>query len=210
MNRSSKPFLVAIAGGSGSGKTWLAQALENRLAHEAARLSLDDFYRDLSGLPPEEREKVNFDHPEALDWESLRQTLERLKAGAPAAVPEYDFAAHTRRPRRRRMEPRPWILLEGLWTLRPEWLRRMMDQAIYVECPLEERWKRRLNRDTLERRRTEESVRRQFQTQVLPMHERFVAPQRRFADRIVVSPASEAEVAALAEDLRRAARRELP
>src|SRR5689334_19413218 len=103
----TSPFLVAIAGGSGAGKTWLAQKLQRILGNKAARLSLDDFYRDRSHLPLSRRAKLNFDHPRSIDWPSVKRALRDLRAGRPTQVPQYDFKTHCRRRQWRIMKPKP-------------------------------------------------------------------------------------------------------
>jgi uridine kinase len=180
---------VAIVGGSGSGKTWLAERIAAALGGATARICLDDFYRDLSALPPEERAGVNFDDPAAIDWDCLRGVVDALNAGAPAEVPVYDFHTHTRRHGNRLQPPTPAVICEGLWLLHPLWLRAKFSLSVFVDCPEVERLRRRLERDCRERGRSESSVRRQFAEQVAPMHARFVLPEREWATRRVASPA---------------------
>lgn len=194
----TRPGLVAIVGGSASGKTWLADRLAAALGRRAGRLALDDFYRDLSHLPPGRRSRVNFDHPRAIDWPLLEQVLARLAKGGAADVPSYDFTTHCRRPTKRLCAPREVILVEGLWLLRRAGLRARFDLTVFLRCGPALRLQRRLIRDVEERGRSEESVRRQFATQVEPMHERFVEPQARWADVVLCSPVGEEEVRRLA------------
>jgi len=179
--------LVAIAGGSGSGKTWLARRLRRRLGSMMGLLSLDDFYHDLSTLPKRERDLRNFDDPAAIEWELFLQTLARIKRGEPAAIPRYDFASHTRRPRTRLWTPKPIVLLEGLWLLREPQARRLYSLSVYLNTPGEVRLQRRVARDRKE-----------------PMHERFVAPQARQADIVLDSPIGDVtlgKLAAMVEEL---------
>ncbi len=176
---------IAIAGGSGSGKTWLARRLCRRLRPHAAVLSLDDFYRDLSPLPPAERDAVNFDDPAALDWPLLRATLDRILAGEPAVIPRYDFKTHTRLGKSKRWVPRPVVLVEGLWPWARRSPRDRYSLKIFVDGPAELRFARRLARDVAERGRTRHSVRRQWILQSEPMFKRFVRPQLRTADLIL-------------------------
>lgn len=184
----STPRLIAIAGGSGSGKSRLARLLHETLAPVAAILTLDHFYQDLAHLPPEERESVNFDDPAAIDWAEVDHTLDAFLAGRAVEVPQYDFASHTRAPEGELLEPRPLLLLDGLWTLsRPE-IREAAELTIFVDCPTEVRLERRIRRDMRERGRTEESVRRQFEDHVEPMHARHVQPQIELADIVLTSP----------------------
>jgi len=182
------PRHIAIVGGSGSGKTWLAEATAAALASRAVRVSLDDFYRDLAGLPFAEREHLNFDDPAAIDWETLRRVFDSFQAGQPAVLPVYDFATHTRRPETRQVNPAPLIIWDGLWLLHHPWLRHRFDRRIFVDCPAGLRYERRAARDLRERGRTPESVHRQFHEQVEPMHRQFVEPQRATATHIFPSP----------------------
>jgi uridine kinase len=193
-----RPVLVAIVGGSGSGKSWLAQRLERALAPNAARLTQDDFYADRSHLSPARRARINFDHPRAIDWPALNRVLRRLAAGKTARVPAYDFTTHARLKASRLIPPKPIILLEGLWLLRRPDLRRMISLSIFLDCPAKRRLERRVSRDLQERGRTRASVLRQFQQMVEPMNERYVAPQARLADVVIRKTCG-------AEDVRRLA-----
>jgi uridine kinase len=177
-----KPFLVSIAGGSGSGKTWLANKLLRGLAPYAVRVSLDDFYLDRSHLSLAHRARLNFDHPRAIDWHSIETVLEHLLAGRPARIPQYDFSTHSRVSRRKTLKPRRIILLEGLWLLRRPVIRRLTSVSLFLNCPARTRLRRRLARDLASRDRTRSSVRRQFEQTVEPMHKRYVAPQAGRAD----------------------------
>lgn len=181
---------VAIVGGSGSGKTWLAEQVANALAPHAVRVSLDEFYRDLSPLPAAEREGVNFDDPAAIDWDALRQVMDRMRPGEPVLLPAYDFATHTRRPELRAFTPTRLVIWDGLWLLHPEWLRERFVTSIFVECPTEVRLARRAERDLRERGRSRESVHQQFHAHVEPMHQKFVTPQSLRARRTLPSPPS--------------------
>ena len=180
--------LIAVVGGSGSGKTWLAAELIEWFGGEAAHLCLDNFYRDLGHLTGPEREGVNFDDPGAIDWDALQTVLESLERGEVAQVPIYDFAAHVRKPGAVELESRPVVVIEGLWLLHPEWLREKFALSVFVDCPEEIRLLRRMERDVVMRGRTEESVRKQFAEHVQPMHARFVEPQRERSMLCVSSP----------------------
>jgi len=192
-----QPVHVAIVGGSGSGKTWLAEKLAASLAPQAARLSLDDFYRDLSSLPTKDRDKVNFDDPAAIDWEKFREIISAMRVGEAMALPRYDFATHTRTREPQVFTPPPLVVWDGLWLLHHGWLRGQFAASVFVECDAEERFRRRAERDVRERGRTLESVRRQFIEHVEPMHEKFVEPQRKWAALCLTSPIG----TATAEDL---------
>lgn len=182
---------VAIAGGSGSGKTWLVRRLKHRLGRDAGLISLDDFYRDLSALPKRERERRNFDDPAAIEWSLFLETLARIKRGEPAAIPRYDFATHTRRRRARAWNPKPIVLLDGLWLLRESRARRLYSLSLFVNASAEVRLQRRIVRDQKERGRSRASVLLQFREHVEPMHRQFVAPQARHADIVLFSPMDE-------------------
>lgn len=184
----SPPRFIALVGGSGSGKSWLAEKLLQDLGQDAVLLSLDDFYRDLGHLPEPQREQVNFDDPEAIDWDALREVLECLERGEPARIPIYDFTTHTRHATTRTLARTRVVLLDGLWLLHHAWLREKFSLSVFVDCPEEERMRRRIERDVLTRGRTQDSVLRQFTHHVQPMHLRFVEPQRHWAMHCVHSP----------------------
>jgi uridine kinase len=183
--RKLRPVLVAIGGGSGSGKTWLTQRLEQALAPHAIRLCLDDFYRDRSHLTLPQRSRLNFDHPRAIDWTRLEQVLRGLLAGRKVRVPCYDFTVHSRSNHEKTLTPKPIILLEGLWLLRRPVLRRLFSFSIFLDRPARIRLQRRLARDLVSRGRIRLSIQRQFRQSVQPMHVRYVAPQARFADLVL-------------------------
>jgi uridine kinase len=185
--------LIAVVGGSGSGKSWLAEKLAGCFDGEAAHLCLDNFYRDLGHLTEQEREDVNFDDPEAIDWDELQTVLESLERGEVAQVPIYDFAEHVRKRESVALESRPVVVVEGLWLLHPEWLRKKFALSVFVACPAELRLQRRMERDGIMRGRTEKSVKKQFAEQVQPMHARFVEPQREWSMLCVNSPLEEEE-----------------
>lgn len=195
-------LIVAIVGGSGAGKTWLARRLQHEFGLQAARLSLDDFYCDFSSLPPTSRIEINFDHPNAIDWPAFEKVLHDCRDGRGTRVPQYDFATHKRLPKEKHFVPTPLILVEGLWLL---WLPRigeLFDLKIYLDCLPQLRLERRLARDVIERGRTPDSIRRQFEETVSPMHEQFVAPQIKQADIIVKQPTTETEFQRLKQSIR--------
>jgi uridine kinase len=199
---------IAIVGGSGSGKTWLAEKLCAELGTQAACLSLDDFYRDLSHLGIAARDKVNFDDPAAIDWASVRSVADALARGEMAQVPIYDFTTHTRCLETHRFAPREIVIWDGLWLLHENTMRMRFAWSVFVDCHQSIRLSRRVERDVRKRGRTEESVRLQCLNHVQPMHERFVEPQRDFANQVLPSPATGAQVVGLKEELLELIRRQ--
>lgn len=197
MTMNSPIKLIAITGGSGAGKTWLANWLQRALGDNATRLALDDFYRDRSELPLEARAEINFDHPDAMDWPEFERVLDDCRRGCPTWTPRYDFATHTRRPAGNWLAPAPLVLVEGLWLLWHPRIAERFDLTLFLDCPAQLRLERRLARDRAERGRSAESVRAQFQNTVAPMHERFVAPQAAKADIVLSAPPGEAELGEL-------------
>lgn len=194
--------MVAIIGGSGAGKTWLAKKLEAALHPEAVRISLDDFYRDCSRLSPERRTKLNFDHPRAIDWATMEKVLSDLRAKKKAHLPCYDFKTHCRLPKKNILNHKPVVLVDGLWLLHRRSLRRLFALKIFVDCPARTRRGRRLLRDLRSRGRTRASILEQLQKTVEPMHDRFVAPQEKWADVVVRHNVGAREIRKLAETLR--------
>ena len=190
MNRM-RPKLIAIVGGSGSGKSWLADRLQQAFGDNVSRVCLDAFYRDRSHLPPARRSCINYDHPRCIDWRSLEEALISLSRGRPAVLPQYDFATHTRSQVGATVPPAPIVLVEGLWLMRRPSIRKLFALTIFLDCTGDLRLHRRLMRDAAERGRTSESVRRQFRHTVAPMHERFVGPQKAHADLVIKSPLQE-------------------
>jgi uridine kinase len=201
MKTETQVKLIAITGGSGSGKSWLANELQKRLDAEAAILSLDDFYYDLSGLPPEAREGINYDHPQTIDWPRFEEVLNDCLDGRMTGIPQYDFTTHTRLPMIKIFQPAPLVLVEGLWLLHQPKLRDWFSLKIFLDCPEQLRMKRRLVRDVTGRGRMPDSVREQFISDVLPMHERFVAPQMAYADITLRGEPGEFELREMVEIL---------
>jgi uridine kinase len=176
-------FLIGICGPSGSGKTELARAVAR--AFEAPILALDSYYRDLAHLPFEERARVNFDDPASLDHELLFAHLRALAAGCEVEVPVYDFTQHERRGETERLRATEFGVLEGLWTLYWEDIRRVLGTKVYIEAPDAICFDRRMARDLRERGRSRESVVEQYTCTVRPMAERYILPTREFADVVV-------------------------
>ena len=182
----SKPVLIGIAGGTGSGKTTVATLVKARFGDEKVIIiHHDSYYKDRSDISPEEREKVNYDHPSAFENTLLVEHLKRLLNRQPIEMPIYDYATHTRLPQTRLVKPAEIILLEGILVLEDERLRSLMDIKIYIETDADERFIRRFLRDVKERKRTPDSVIEQYVTTVKPMHLQFVEPSKRYADIII-------------------------
>lgn len=178
--------VVGIAGGSGSGKSTVANTVLDRIGRgRIAFLQHDAYYRDRSHLPAEERADVNFDHPDSLETELLVEHLERLRAGEAVEVPLYDFTRHVRRAETRTVPPRPVVLVEGILVLAVPALRELLDVKIFVDTDADIRFIRRLRRDLEERSRSLDSVIEQYRESVRPMHLRFVEPSKRHADVLV-------------------------
>jgi uridine kinase len=179
-------LIVGIGGGSGSGKTTLVSRLAERLGPDVlVVLQHDRYYRDLSHIPSDNRAQHNFDHPDALDTPLLVTHLQRLRRGASAAVPVYDFSRHARTRDVHLVEPRPAIVIEGILVLSDARLRSLMDLKVFVDVDAPTRLRRRVERDVAERGRTEVAVKTQFTETVAPMHDIYVEPARRYADVIV-------------------------
>lgn len=186
MPTKKKPLVIGIAGGTGSGKTTVANAVLSRVGlQRIAFLSHDAYYRDLSHLPIEERRKINFDHPDSLETELLVAHIHRLVNWQPVEVPVYDFTCHSRTSQTLHVEPRRVILVDGILIFYEPALRPLFDVKIYVDTDADLRFIRRLQRDIIERGRTTESVIQQYLSTVRPMHMEFVEPSKRYADVII-------------------------
>jgi len=179
----SSPKLLLIAGGSGSGKTAVATQIQRlRGTDRCLTLSQDSFYQDLSHLDLRLRNRLNFDHPDRIDWDELERTLARLRHGEPAAVPIYDFTQHARRGYRKVGPVSDLIVLEGTLLLVRREAAEQADLRVFLTAPEWTRLLRRLDRDRRERGRSTASVLRQYVSSVAPMYRRWVAPSRASAD----------------------------
>ncbi|HSK66049.1 MAG TPA: uridine kinase [Anaerolineales bacterium] len=180
------PLVIGIAGGSGSGKTTVAQTILQRVGQERiAFLQLDSYYKDLRGLPTAQRNEFNFDHPNSLETELLIEHIGTLREGKPVEVPIYDFSTDSRTTQTFTIEPRNVILVEGILIFTEAALRRLFDIKIFVDTDADLRFIRRLERDIHERGRSTESVVKQYLHTVRPMHLEFVEPSKRYADIII-------------------------
>jgi uridine kinase len=186
MTTRKLPLIIAIAGGSGSGKTTVAQEILNRVGPDRiAYLPHDAYYKDLSGLPPAQKADVNFDHPNSLETELLAQHIIQLKEGNPIELPVYDFSTHSRTARTIPITPHGVIVVEGILIFAEPELRPLFDIKIFVDTDADLRFIRRLQRDITERGRTPDSVIKQYMKTVRPMHLEFVEPSKRYADIII-------------------------
>jgi uridine kinase len=183
-----KPIIIGVAGGSGSGKSFFAHALQNELGLEkCALLYQDNYYIDQSDKFDHDGGAVNFDHPSSIDFPLLGKHLGELKNGHDIAVPLYDFATHTRKEETLGFPVKPVILVDGILILQQEVVRTHFDHCVFVDTPEELRFQRRLERDVNERGRTAEGVKAQFFNQVIPMHNEFVQPSMQFANHIITN-----------------------
>ena len=180
------PLVIGIAGGSGSGKTTVAQEILQRVGPDRiAYIQHDSYYKDLTGLPPAQRAEVNFDHPNSLETELLISHIEQLKEGHAIDVPVYDFSRDSRTEKTFTVNPRRVIIVEGILIFTDPALRGLFDVKLFVDTDADVRLIRRIERDINERGRTVEGVIKRYQATVRPMHLEFVEPSKRYADVII-------------------------
>lgn len=181
----NKPMIVGVAGGTGSGKTTLAQHIADAFGQSVTVIAHDSYYRLQQGKTYAQRCLTNYDHPDAFETDLLCAHLEALCKGESVDVPVYDYTVHNRSEQTVRVHPSPLIVLEGILLFSDTELRNRMDLRIFVDTDADERILRRIARDTKERGRSLDSVITQYLTTVKPMHEAFVEPYKRYADIIV-------------------------
>jgi uridine kinase len=180
------PLVIGIAGGSGSGKTTVANVVMQRVgAENIAYLPHDAYYKELGHLPPNQRAQINFDHPDSLENELMIQHIQALREYQPVALPVYDFSSDSRTDKTIEVKPQRIIIVEGILIFAVPDLRRMFDLKIFVDTDPDIRLIRRLQRDISERGRSTESVINQYLSTVRPMHLEFVEPSKRYADVII-------------------------
>jgi uridine kinase len=180
-----KPFIIGVAGGSGSGKTYFAKDIQRKLGSDCAMILQDNFYFDQSKKFDYDGGSVNFDHPSSIDAGLLAKHLKILKSGKAVQIPTYDFKTHSRMAKTLLVEPKPVIIVDGILIFHWEDVRDQLDELVFFDTEEKLRFERRLKRDVEERGREPEGVKNQFLKQVKPMHDEFVEPSRKFAGRIV-------------------------
>ena len=177
--------IIAISGGSGSGKTFIAKALKENLPGGAVILSYDNYYRDQGHLKPEQRALLNYDDPKQLDAELFEKHINMLRSGETISVPQYDFSTHTRRKVSRPLRPAEWIICEGIMVFQIPM--ENYDYAIYIDADDDVRLSRRILRDTVLRGRTVDSVVDQYMATVKPMHRKYVEPGKKIANSVYIN-----------------------
>lgn len=183
--RRSDIFILGVAGGSGSGKTYFAKALAEALGENATIVYQDNFYIDQSHRFDHDGGSVNFDHPDSLELTLLAKCLSELKSGKPTEIPVYDFKTHSRQKTTLQVRPTTIVIVDGILIYHPEYLRNQFDEMVFFDTPESLRFERRLERDVVERGRTVEGVKAQFLKQVKPMHDEFVEPSKAHAHTVI-------------------------
>ena len=179
-------IIIGIAGGTGSGKTTVVKRIVESLPpDEVVVLPLDSYYKDSSHVPVEERQNINFDHPNAFDWDLLSKHISMLRKGEAIEQPVYSYLTCTRQAQTIHIEPRKVVIIEGILALSDKRLNRQMDLRIFVDADPDERLIRVIQRDVIERGRTAEAVMERYMRVLKPMHLEFIEPAKRIADLIV-------------------------
>ena len=177
--------IICVTGGTGAGKTTIANKLKEKINNEAVIISQDSYYKDLSHLTKEERRKANFDHPDSIEFTLLKKQLLQLKNGKTIETPTYDFTTHNRTEAVTTVHPKDIIILEGILLLAVPEIRDLVDIKVFVDVEDDVRLLRRIKRDIEERDRTIANIQKQYLATVRPMHQEFVAPSKKFADIII-------------------------
>lgn len=181
-----KPLVIGIVGGTGSGKSTVAHSLARALSTASvAFIDMDAYYRNFSDRPMEERRRMNWDHPDAIDWELLASQLHELASGREIQKPLYDFVTHSRRPETERIPPAEVVVVDGILLFTDERVRELCDVKVFVDADADVRLIRRIRRDMNKRGRPLDEILDQYLTTVQPMHLQFVEPSKRYADVIV-------------------------
>ena len=179
-------IIIGIAGGTGSGKTTVVKSIMEDLSQdEVVLLPLDSYYKDSSHVPVEERQNINFDHPDAFDWKLLSEHVSMLRRGEAIEQPVYSYLTCTRQPETIHVEPRKVVIIEGILALSDKELCKLMDLKIFVDADPDERLIRVIQRDVIERGRTVEAVMDRYIRVLKPMHQEFIEPAKRYADLII-------------------------
>lgn len=178
--------IIGIAGGTGSGKTTVVNKIISSFpAGEVAVIPQDSYYKDSSHIPPEERSKINFDEPDAIEWELLEEHLAMLRRGMSIEMPTYSYITCTRQPETVHVEPREVVIIEGILVLGQSELRKKMDVKVFVDADADDRLIRVISRDCIQRGRTPQMVIDRYQEVLKPMHDMYIEPSKRYADLIV-------------------------
>ena len=186
MSSRITPLTIGIAGGTGSGKTTVANVILERVGRDRiAYLPHDAYYRDLGDLPYDQKAAMNFDHPDSLETELMIKHILELKKANAVEIPVYDFSTHSRTSKTIRVEPHAVIIVEGILLFVDKHLRDLLDIKIFVDTDADIRFIRRLQRDITERGRTTDMVVQQYLSTVRPMHLEFVEPSKRYANIII-------------------------
>ena len=179
-------LIIGIAGGTGSGKTTVVTKIINKLScNNVVVLPQDSYYKDSSHIPPEERSKINFDEPDAIEWDLLVAHLEQLKNGVSVEVPTYSYITCTRQKETVKVDPCDVVIVEGILVLNDEKLRGMMDVKVFVDADADDRLIRVIHRDCIERGRTPKIVIDRYQEVLKPMHNMYIEPTKKYADIII-------------------------
>ena len=187
-------YIIGIAGGTGSGKTTVVRKIiESLPLDKVALIPQDSYYNDTTGMTMEERRLINFDHPDAFDWDLLTHQIEELRNGRAIEQPTYSYIESNRQPETVHVEPCEVIIIEGIMALFRKELRDLMDLKIFVDADPDERLIRVIQRDTVERGRTTQMVINRYREVLKPMHEEFIEPTKRYADLIVPQGGSNKE-----------------